>query len=195
MSKHTFALVFLLTISSISHPIAQALTHGAISVDKLAIPNPTPEVTPLRFYMQVVDEGNKETSYRIANASITNQSPTGFGFLNMMDNLLTESPDPNSNLIGRAQGMIGSADLNMIGVYNNFNVYFTSGEYNGSTLNIVGRDPVFSAYREMSVVGGTKSFRLATGIVTLRDLSVDNATMDGVIEFNVTVIHPTTVLL
>lgn len=189
---NTFTLISLVAFASISQSIALILSHGPdpLPVEKLLIPIPIPTVTQIQFYMQVVDEGRNETSYRIANASITNQSPTGFGFLNMMDNLITETPNPKSKLIGRAQGLIGGADLNEIGVYNHFNVFFISGIYNGSTLNIAGRDPVISDYRELSVIGGTKFFRLATGIVTLRGLSLDIATMDGVIEINITVIHP-----
>ncbi|KAI4367217.1 hypothetical protein MLD38_022980 [Melastoma candidum] len=189
MEKRAFGVVFLLAIASISQTVAQTLlTHGSIPVEKLFL-GPLP-VTQIRLYFHNVAAGPKATAYRIANSSITNTSPTLFGFLNMIDNLLTASPDPNSPQLGRAQGLYGSADLNAIGFFINFNFYFTSGPYNGSTLNIIGRDAVFSNNRELSVGGGTGHFRLANGIVTARTISGDVATMNAVFEFNITVYQP-----
>ncbi|KAI4367219.1 hypothetical protein MLD38_022982 [Melastoma candidum] len=189
MESYAFVLVSLIAIASVSHSVAQSLTHGAFPVEKLLI-NPIPTVTQLQFYMQAVDTGGNETTYRVSNSSITDSSPAKFGFVDIFDNLLTETPDPSSNIVGRSQGIFGTSDLSEVAVYNDLNVYFTSGIYNGSTLHIAGRFPVFTGYRELFVAGGTGYFRLATGIVTLREIAVDSMTMSAVVEFNVTVVHP-----
>lgn len=189
MDKYAFVALFCLAAATISsQSIAQSLTHGPVPVENLLIVPPTK--TQIQFYFHNVATGPNATAYRIANSSITNKSPTLFGFLNMIDNLLTVSPDPNSSPLGRAQGMYGSADMKTIGFFIDFNVYFTFGPHKGSTINIIGRDAVFSSHRELSVGGGTGHFRLATGIVTARTISGDNATMNAVFEFNVTVFHP-----
>ncbi|KAI4375650.1 hypothetical protein MLD38_013498 [Melastoma candidum] len=189
MAKLASSLMFVVAFATISQEIARALIPCPIPIDTLLCQTTT--VTRIRFYMQAIDVGTNETTYRLANASITNQSPTKYGFLDIFDNLLTETSDPRSNPVGRIQGLFGSADLNVIATYNSYNVYFTSGLYNGSTINIAGRDPVFSDYRELFVSGGTRFFRLARGIVTSRAITEDNTTMNAVIEFNVTVVHPT----
>ncbi|KAL8486467.1 hypothetical protein ACS0TY_023233 [Phlomoides rotata] len=42
----------------------------------------------------------------------------------------------------------------------NLNFVFTGGEYNGSSLCILGRNPIDSKNRELPVVGGTSVFRM-----------------------------------
>ncbi|KAI4375642.1 hypothetical protein MLD38_013493 [Melastoma candidum] len=188
MAKLASFLMFVVVFATFSHEIARALIPCPIPIDILLCQTTT--VTKIRFYMHGSGVGGNETAYRIANSSITNQSPTMFGFLDIFDNLLTETPDPTSNTVGRMQGFFASADLNEFATYNSYNVYFTSGVYNGSTINIAGRDPVLSDNRELFVSGGTLYFRLATGIVTLRTIPGDNVTTNTVFEYNVTVIHP-----
>ncbi|OWM69255.1 hypothetical protein CDL15_Pgr025442 [Punica granatum] len=43
------------------------------------------------------------------------------------------------------------------------NFAFVEGKYNGSSLTVLGRNPVFDAVREMPVVGGIGLFRFAHG--------------------------------
>ncbi|MBA0861137.1 hypothetical protein Goshw_024836, partial [Gossypium schwendimanii] len=44
-----------------------------------------------------------------------------------------------------------------------YNFAFIEGKYNGSNLSVLGRNPVFSAVREMPVIGGSGVFRFARG--------------------------------
>ncbi|KAK4411081.1 Dirigent protein 19 [Sesamum angolense] len=45
---------------------------------------------------------------------------------------------------------------------------FTEGKYNGSTVVVLGRNPIGEQYRELPIIGGTGVFRLARGVVTLQ---------------------------
>ncbi|MBA0669911.1 hypothetical protein Goklo_029694 [Gossypium klotzschianum] len=44
-----------------------------------------------------------------------------------------------------------------------YNFAFIKGKHNGSNLSVLGRNPVFSAVREMPVIGGSGVFRFARG--------------------------------
>ncbi|KAI4375640.1 hypothetical protein MLD38_013494 [Melastoma candidum] len=218
MGRLVLPLIFVLAAASITPSTAQTLVLGAIAqstaqiLDLSAVASSTaqilnlsatpfnflptlaPTVTQINCYYQNIASGTTEDSYGIANSSITNQSFTRFGFLDIDDVLLTEGPDPTSNVIGLAQGLFGSADLNTLGFLLEFNVYFPSGPYNGSTLHISGRDSPFLSYRELAVTGGTHYFRLAKGFVTMSTVFGNNSTMNATFEFNITVYHPNTVV-
>ncbi|PKI26287.1 hypothetical protein CRG98_049024, partial [Punica granatum] len=64
------------------------------------------------------------------------------------------------------------------------NFVFIEGKYNGSTITILGRNPVFNAVREMPVVGGSGLFRFARGYVQLRTHNFDPKTGDATVEYN-----------
>lgn len=63
---------------------------------------------------------------------------------------------------------------------------FVSGIYNGSSLSIVGRNPVMREVREMPVVGGTGVFRLARGFALAKTYSIDQ--VNAIIGYNVTIV-------
>lgn len=54
-------------------------------------------------------EGENATAVGVAEAKTTNKSKTGFGYVVMMDDPLTEGSDLRSKTVGRAQGMYASA--------------------------------------------------------------------------------------
>lgn len=120
---------------------------------------------------------------------MTTKSPTFFGFVSMIDDPPTVGPEPNSTLVGRAQGIYGAADQNESDLLMTLNFVFTTGEYNGSTLSVLGWNPVFPKYREMPIVGGSGIFRLAQGIATAKTYWVNTTSRDGVVEYNVIVLH------
>ncbi|KAJ9565599.1 hypothetical protein OSB04_001565 [Centaurea solstitialis] len=126
---------------------------------------------------------------RVAAAPISNTSPTAFGIVVMMDNLLTVGPEPNSSHVGRAQGMYASADLNDLSFMMVQNYVFDEERYNGSTLSILGRNSVMSSMRELPVVGGSGVFRFARGYAEARTYSFNLTSQDAVVEYDVYVLH------
>ncbi|KAI4375644.1 hypothetical protein MLD38_013492 [Melastoma candidum] len=181
MEKHAFALILFLAMGLVTRSTAQITNLSIIPVN-LLFPE-TLGVTQIDCYIQ-------NTTYEIAYSSITNQSLSRFGYLAMIDDVVTEGPDPTSNVIGRAQGLFGSADLNTPGFFLDFNMYFTSGTYNGSTLHISGRDSPSMRNRELTVTGGTQEFRLAMGFVTVSTISGNSSSATDTFQFNITVFQP-----
>ncbi|KAL8505958.1 hypothetical protein ACS0TY_016985 [Phlomoides rotata] len=65
----------------------------------------------------------------------------------------------------------------------NLNFVFTGGEYNGSSLCILGRNPIDSKNRELPVVGGTSVFRMESGFSISNTYSYDPVENYGVLEY------------
>ncbi|KAL6538887.1 hypothetical protein OROMI_025213 [Orobanche minor] len=98
----------------------------------------------VHFYVQDALSGPNATVWEVARTSITWNSSTSFGQVSVLDDLITVSPDPNSEEMGRAQGLITSADMKVMGIAMNLNFMFTGGLYKGSTLSILGRNEVLN---------------------------------------------------
>ncbi|KAK6159558.1 hypothetical protein DH2020_006872 [Rehmannia glutinosa] len=133
--------------------------------------------------------GPNQTVYKVAESSITSTSRSLFGQVNVIDDLFTVGPKPTSKILGRAQGIIGFADLNEIGLHMSITFSFSSGKYNGSTLSMLGRNGFSQESRMMPIVGGTGAFELARGIVTSTTYSFDPTTNHAVLEYNIVVHH------
>ncbi|KAL8225749.1 hypothetical protein R6Q57_018306 [Mikania cordata] len=145
--------------------------------------------THIQFYMHDVVGGPNPSAVRVAGQSMNSTSLAmfGFGSIYVMDNSLTATPDANSTLIGRAQGLYAiSSQENELSLLMTLTYNFVSGIYNGSSLSIMGRNPVMNEVREMPVVGGTGVFRLARGFALAKTHSMDQ--VDAVIGYNVTII-------
>ncbi|KAF8033154.1 hypothetical protein BT93_C0457 [Corymbia citriodora subsp. variegata] len=147
------------------------------------------KTTRLHFYLHDTLSGKSPTAVRVAEAAMTEKSPTLFGVVNMIDDPLTEGPEPESPLMGRAQGFYASAGLESLGLHMNMNLVFTSPEHNGSTLSILGHNPALETYREMPIVGGTGFFRLASGVATAKTYFLNFTTGDAVVEYKVIAMH------
>ncbi|KAL3722666.1 hypothetical protein ACJRO7_034956 [Eucalyptus globulus] len=147
------------------------------------------KTTRLHFYFHDTLSGKNPTAVRVAEATMTEKSPTLFGVVNMIDDPLTEGPEPESPLIGRAQGFYSSVGLESLALHMNVNLVFTTPEYNGSTLSILGRNPALETYREMPIVGGTGIFRLASGVATAKTYFFNLTTGDAVVEYKVIAMH------
>ncbi|KAI6701092.1 hypothetical protein NL676_015416 [Syzygium grande] len=120
---------------------------------------------------------------------MTNKSPTLFGAVIMIDDPLTEGPDLESPLVGRAQGFYGSVGLKSMALLMDMNLVFMSPKYNCSTLSILGRNPVLKTYRELPIVGGTGVFQLVSGIATAKTYFLNLTTGDAVVEYNLIAGH------
>lgn len=147
------------------------------------------EETHLHFFFHDVVSGLSPTAIRVAQAPTTSLSTTGFGAVVMMDDPLTEGPDRSSKLLGHAQGMYALASQEEAGLLMAMNLAIVAGDFNGSTLAVLGRNTVFSDVREMPVVGGTGKFRFARGYALARTHKFDLLTGDAVVEYDIYVRH------
>ncbi|XP_031093195.1 dirigent protein 22-like [Ipomoea triloba] len=184
-----FGLLFMLVTAA--SPAVHGVTFGPKAVDQWfeKLPQAKEKMSKLHFYFHDTVTGKNPTAFQIAQANITNKSNTFFGFLSMMDDPLTVTPDPNSEIVGRAQGMYGSASFNEVGLLMTLNFVFTDGKYNGSTLSVLGRNPVLNKYREMAIVGGSGVFRLARGIATAKTYWFNATSGNAIVEYHVVVLH------
>ncbi|CAK9148434.1 unnamed protein product [Ilex paraguariensis] len=183
MSSIIFIMFFFsLLLLGNSHTFSRNLSKESLDLkeEKLA---------HLHFYFHDVVTGPNATAYRVAQATITNTSATGFGAVVVLDNALTEGPNLSSKLVGRAQGIYALAALNESSLLMVLNFEFIEGVYNGSTLTILGRNPVFSPVREMPIVGGIGVFRFSRGYVQAKTFFFDMKTGYTVVEYNVYVLH------
>lgn len=148
------------------------------------------KLSHLHFYFHDIISGRNATAVPVARPINTTTTPPFFGMITMMDDMLTEGPEPNSTEVGRAQGMYASAALEDLGFLQAMNLYFTAGgKYNGSVLTVLGRNAPMHPLREMPVVGGNGLFRFATGYALARTHWFDIRTGDAIVEYNVTVMH------
>ncbi|CAI9099186.1 OLC1v1035970C1 [Oldenlandia corymbosa var. corymbosa] len=147
-----------------------------------------PKITKLHFFVHDNVTADHPTSLLIAPANTNNIASISFGSTYAMDAPITTDSDPNSKFIGRAQGtftFVGQEEpvLSMA-----INLVFTEGDYKGSSLCILGNNPISHEYREMPILGGTGVFRLASGIATVNTVIVDIAKLNDILEYHV-VIH------
>ncbi|KAK4724539.1 hypothetical protein R3W88_027318 [Solanum pinnatisectum] len=190
MGKTMLVLLFCFIVVMVM-PMAQGVELGPKAVEKWfkKLPHAKQKVTKFHFYFHDIVSGKNPTAVQIAQANMTTKSPTFFGFVAMADDPLTVGPEPNSTIVGRAQGIYGAADQNESGLLMTLNFVFTTGKYNGSTLSVLGRNLVFHKYREMPIVGGSGVFRLAQGIATAKTYWINMTSGDAIVEYNVMVLH------
>lgn len=191
MENTKLVVLLCFIVVMVMMPMAEGIEFGPKAVEKWfkKLPHAKQKITKFHFYFHDIVSGKNPTAVTIAQSNGTAQSPTFFGSLAMMDDPLTVGPEPNSTIVGRAQGTYGSADQNEAALLMTLNFVFTTGKYNGSTLSVLGRNPVFHQYREMPIVGGSGVFRLAQGIATAKTYWFNTTTGDAVVEYNVIVLH------
>ncbi|KAM5550003.1 dirigent protein 23-like [Rosa sericea] len=178
--------LMMLMITSLLMALTEAEWAESVEAKKEATPLET--VTNLQFYFHDTVSGKNPSAVRVAQAANTDKSPTLFGALLMADDPLTETPDPNSKLVGRAQGLYGSSGQQEFGLIMAMSFAFTDGAFNGSSVSIFGKNPALHPVRELPVVGGTGVFRLARGYAIAKTYRFDT-TGDAIVGYNVTVTH------
>lgn len=107
-----------------------------------------------------------------------------FGDMYAIDDPLTVGPDPASPGVGRVQGFYIFASQTEIALFFNFNVVFTTGPHNGSTIAVLARNVFADKVRELPVVGGTGSFRGVTGYGLLRTQAYNVSSYAAVLEID-----------
>ncbi|TYH47204.1 hypothetical protein ES332_D11G395100v1, partial [Gossypium tomentosum] len=203
-SATAFLLIVLSFISTLtaveSNPFSRNLSPSSLGLKK-------PEkLSHLHFYFHDVVTGKNVTAVRVAKApTMTKSSP--FGAVAVMDDPLTISPDIGSKLKGNIMGatlafwggiryfpperdagdrwqwpLTSQTEDSLLMAYN---FAFIEGKYNGSNLSVLGRSPVFSAVREMPLIGESGVFRFARGYAEAKTHTFDLKTGNAVTEYNV----------
>ncbi|KAF0902526.1 hypothetical protein E2562_017924 [Oryza meyeriana var. granulata] len=144
--------------------------------------------THLHFYFHDKVSKPSPSAVRVVDP-VDPSSRSFFGMVNVMDDALTEGPEPESKPVGRAQGMYMGSDQAKLGFLQAMNLVFTDGTYNGSVVTVLGRNCPLDDVREMPVIGGTGTFRFARGYAQARTHTLDIKTGDAIVEYNVYVMH------
>ncbi|XP_051133517.1 dirigent protein 1-like [Andrographis paniculata] len=148
-------------------------------------------IIKLTFYTHPTWIGTNETLYSVARASITDQVPSRFGVLEVCDVLVTYGPENESKKLGRIQGTATSVDLKETAFGVMLTVVFTQGEYKGSTINLMGRNPIMNKERELAVVGGSGAFPRAWGYAITSTYSTDEYGINFVAKYDVVLFNET----
>ncbi|CAI0468837.1 unnamed protein product [Linum tenue] len=180
-----FLAILIISMAATTPPAqAQAPTNWA----KRLNPGGGPEsITNLQFYFHDIPSGQNPSAVQIVKPATSTNS--FFGMVMMTDDALTVAVDAGSKLVGRAQGMYtfdSQTDLTLLMA---MSFGFTDGPYNGSSLVVVGRNPILEMDRELPVLGGTGRFRMARGYALVKTVSAD-ANGNVVVYYNVTVHAP-----
>ncbi|KZV47249.1 dirigent protein 22-like [Dorcoceras hygrometricum] len=144
----------------------------------------------IHCYVQDALGGPKATVWEVARSVQTVNSPTTFGQVRVVDDLLTAGADRDSEKLGRTQGLITSSDLSEPALTMNLNFYFNAGQHKGSSICIGGRNPMNNKDRELPIIGGTGVFRMARGYAITNTLSFDAVSNYGVLEYTFYVAYP-----
>ncbi|MFS8016173.1 putative dirigent protein [Helianthus anomalus] len=136
-------LLVILATTSTSSLVKAKYYLGSHIVD---VPTTIKE-THLHFFLHDTLSGDNPTSVIVAQPNSTvikdNNNIVPFGAVFVFDDPLTEGPDPKSKVIGNARGLYALAsrgsDLTLMF---NGDLEFTSGEFNGSSIVVVCRDPL-----------------------------------------------------
>ncbi|KAI3996259.1 hypothetical protein MKX01_026727 [Papaver californicum] len=184
-----FSFLAVAMVLSMCHSLAQEGNWGDETVPYTMGPE---KMTTLRFYFHDIVTGKNPTAVQIAQATGTSSSSTMFGALMMIDDPLTEGPDPNSRLVGRAQGFYGSSGQNELALMMGMSLVFTGNKrFNGSTISVLSRNPVMHTEREFAIVGGTGYFQFARGFISAKTYSINGP--DAIVEYNCNIVHPSSV--
>ncbi|KAL6880351.1 hypothetical protein ACP4OV_011916 [Aristida adscensionis] len=139
--------------------------------------------THLHFFMHDTVSGSGATAVQVIKGPGAAAAGMAFGDTMVIDDPLTATSSPTSAAVGRAQGIYMMASQSGAALMVCANLLLTSGDYNGSTIAVMGRDDTAADVRELAVVGGTGKFRMATGYVLWKTASMNGP--DGVMELDV----------
>ncbi|KAH6765860.1 hypothetical protein C2S52_016843 [Perilla frutescens var. hirtella] len=141
------------------------------------------KVSHLHFYFHDIISGEHPTALIVAGKKNV------FGMTAVIDDPLTEGPEPRSKVVGRAQGVYTMSSKDGAALLMAMNLVFKEGKYNGSSISILGSNQFLEAVREMPIVGGSGAFRFARGYALANTVKFTPATGDAVVEYNVFVMH------
>ncbi|CAI9113235.1 OLC1v1013808C1 [Oldenlandia corymbosa var. corymbosa] len=175
----------ILVIIALGHGLPDDQSPGAVLNWFKQFPQAKPKLTKFHFYLHNIVSKSPPASTPVARAAITASMPeTSFGLVNVIDAPLTEKPDSKSKLVGYCQGLFAFSSQEERSTIMTLNFVFTGGEYNGSTLSVLGRNHVTAKYREFPIIGGSGDFRLAHGIGTASTYFLNKTTGDDILEMS-----------
>ncbi|XP_008781145.2 dirigent protein 11-like [Phoenix dactylifera] len=148
-----------------------------------------PKQTNLVLYVHDYFSGDDASAVTVAGKLGAASNILQFGTVAVVDDVVTERPEVDSKVIGRAQGLYINSALDGMALYMVFSVTFTEGQFKGSTLEIQGADPFKLKEREFGVVSGTGFFRFAKGYGIMETQHLDVATLRAIIKLNLTIRH------
>ncbi|KAM0946938.1 putative dirigent protein [Dioscorea sansibarensis] len=170
-------LLFVLTMAS------QGQAHFSLGKEK---------ITHLHFFYQENLNGDHPTTVLVAkpkNTTVNASNLAPFGAVFVLDTPLTEGQDPNSKVVGQAQGLSVSVGQDKPMTVFMVDFGFTSGEFNGSSISVLSRNPILETDRELAIVGGRGKFRMARGFANLHRNYINSTSGVVIVEHNVTVFH------
>ncbi|XP_062187608.1 dirigent protein 1-like [Phragmites australis] len=167
---------FHFSSSPAHNPSIMAAMAAALLVILLFVAPAAHGTTHLNFFMHDIVTGSNPTAVQVIKVPGSSTAPSlgmSFGDTSVMDDLLTETSSATSAAVGRMQGfyMLSSQSGAVLMVCGN--LLLTSGDYNGSTIAVMGRDDTAADVRELAVVGGTGKFRMASGYVLWKTSSMN----------------------
>ncbi|KAJ7532279.1 hypothetical protein O6H91_14G080600 [Diphasiastrum complanatum] len=113
-----------------------------------------------------------------------------FGQIYVIDDPLTQNASLTSAIFGRAQGTYTFVSREEYVGYVSYTISIRTGQYKGSTLNILGAYQYSKPIKQYAIVGGTSDFILARGILTEEVVS-----LFGPFKASATLSHHATVYL
>ncbi|KAL0429232.1 UNVERIFIED_CONTAM: Dirigent protein 19 [Sesamum radiatum] len=148
------------------------------------------KVTKFHFYYHNSRNPKNLSAVQVAKGPPAfSDNPPYFGVLTITDDPLTVGPEISSKRVGYAQGFYATSSLEEVSMLMGAAFVFTEGKYNGSTLAVLGRNPIGEQYRELPIIGGTGVFRLARGVVTLQTYFFNFSMALAIVEMDVLVLH------
>ncbi|XP_060168897.1 dirigent protein 10-like [Lycium barbarum] len=102
-----------------------------------------------------------------------------FGTMTVFDDELTEGPQLNSGLVGKAQGFYISSSEDGTSQTMAFTVMFHSGSYSDS-LSFFGVHRIKVSESHLAIMGGTGKYVNAKGLATVKTFPAANQQTDGV---------------
>ncbi|XP_074356878.1 dirigent protein 22-like [Apium graveolens] len=186
-----YMIVLALCSIIISITVVQGIDISPEAVDKWfkKLPHKKEKVTKLHFFLHEEGTGVNQTAYPVAQSNISFTSPTLFGLVVMIDDILKVGAASDSQIVGRCQGLMGLSSLEETSLIMALTFVFTTGKYNGSSLSFLARNPTSNKYREMPIVGGSGVFRLARGIISTQTIVSNATTLHTIAEYELIVFH------
>ncbi|KAK7349742.1 hypothetical protein VNO77_07368 [Canavalia gladiata] len=131
------------------------------------------KLSHFRFYFHETFSGSNATTVTVVPPIPKYNSTTSFGMVGIMDNALTVGPERSSKIVGSVEGMFAGTSQTELNLLVILNFALTEGKYNGSTIAVLGRNPVAEKVRQMPVIGGSGVFRFVRGYVEVRTVFLD----------------------